>query len=161
MPNIQRRIAAGAVLLGAFIGFAAPAQAAEKEIDVRESAHFVTTMDNPCTPDFDEIAMTADVTYTYKLWVAEDGSVRYREQSVVKLAGLAADGTRYVGSSPYQAMSRVEDGLVHATFDVSTRLSSQGSSPNFTARYKVLFSYNLSTGESTWELIKDFNECQG
>ncbi|MGH9278198.1 MAG: hypothetical protein ACRD12_08830, partial [Acidimicrobiales bacterium] len=111
---VTRRIAGAVLVVGALALTGGTAQAAEKVDDTQTTFEFVTPgVDNPCTPEFDDITLTGTGHYAFKMWVAEDGSIRYQTHLNIHLAGDAADGTGYVGGDRFGAQTRIEDGVVY------------------------------------------------
>ena len=162
MKRLQRRLATSILVLGGLVGTAAPAQAADKVEDDRLSFEFVMPgVDNPCTPQFEDITLTASGDTSTKVWVDDDGSSRRLIHVRIHLAGEAADGTGYVGANQFKAETRIEDGSAYITADTKNRLTSQGSDPNFELRLKVRVSFDLSGTSSKFEVVKDHAECRG
>jgi hypothetical protein len=154
-------MAAGALLLGALVAGGTPAQAAEKVEDNRMSFEFVMPgVDNPCTPQFDDITLTANGHASTKTWLNDDGS-RMQNRLHIRWAGQAADGTGYVGRDSFDAHTEIEDGWVYITADTKSRLTSQGSDPNFDLRLKVRVTFDLAGTSSNTEVVKDYAECRG
>lgn len=162
MNKLHIRSATAGIALGIVALAASPAQAAEKVEDSRIAFEVVVPgVDNPCTPEFDDITVTAYGHGWTKIWTAEDGSSRSRIHLGMHLAGEAADGTGYVGSERFDSETRIEDGVASIVADTKSRLTSQGSDPNFDLRYKVRVSFDLSSPSATFEVIKDHAECRG
>jgi hypothetical protein len=114
MKRLQRRMATSVLVLGGLVGIAAPAQAADKVEDNRLSLEFVMPgVDNPCTPEFDDITLAANGDISTKVWVDADGSSRSVTRLRIHLAGEAADGTGYVGANQFRAETRIEDGWAY------------------------------------------------
>jgi hypothetical protein len=154
-------MAAGVFVLGALVASGTPAHAAEKVEDNRVSFEFVMPgVDNPCTPQFDDITLTANGHASTKTWLYDDGS-RTQTRLHIRWAGHAADGTGYVGRDSFDAQTQVEDGWVYITADTRNRLTSQGSDPNFELRLKVRVTFDLAGTSSTTEVVKDYAECRG
>jgi hypothetical protein len=163
MSKLQRRVAAGLLAIGTMAGVAGTAHAAEKTIDHNERYQFVVTgVDNPCTPQFDDITLDTALHAISKVWGDfEDDSWRSQSHLNVHQAGSAADGTQYLGGGSFQAQARLQDGVVSISADTKNRLVSQGSDPNFVLRMKVLVTFPVDGGSSTWEVVKDAAECRG
>jgi hypothetical protein len=162
MKAMQRRMAGGAVIIGVLLGASFPAQASEKVED--EKARFETVftgVDNPCTPEADDITLTVTGHAMTKSWVNDDGSSRRHTLLQIHASGAAADGTGYVGNDQFRAHTIISDGVVYITADTRVRLVSQGSDPNFDLRFKVRNSFELNGPNSTFEVIKDYAQCRG
>ncbi|MFP5318625.1 MAG: hypothetical protein ACLGI2_10065 [Acidimicrobiia bacterium] len=162
MKSLSKRIAGGLVALVAAGGLAGPAHAAEKveEYNVRFET-VLTSIDNPCTPAFDDITLSASGHAVAKRWIHEDGSWRYQGNVRLDLSGRAADGTEYGGSSQFRAQTRVEDGVVSIVADDRHRLVSHGADPNFSLRLKVRVQFAVDGSFSDYEVLKDRSACQG
>lgn len=163
MSKLQRRVAAGLLAIGTVAGVAGTAQAAEKTIDHNEHYQYVVTgVDNPCTPQFDNITLDTSLHAISKMWGSfEDGSWHSQSHVNVRQAGSAADGTRYSGGGSFQAHTVLEDGVVSSSADTKNRLVSNGSEPNFFLRLKLKVTFPVDGGPGTWEVIKDAAECRG
>ena len=161
--NLQRRMAAGLLAVGALVAASgSPATAADKVVDFRMPFEYtVPGWDNPCTPAFDDITMTTSGVVAWKVWQAEDGSVRAHSHVHMHLAGEAADGTAYVGANHFTADNRIEGPVSSFVGDSKTRLTSQGAGPNFYVRYKSQGSLNMEDFTWTFEILKDQLECRG
>ena len=163
LNKLQRRVAAGLLAIGTVAGVAGTAQAAEKTADYNERFEIVMPgVDNPCTPEFDNILLTGSMHAVGKTWgdMASD-SWRSQSSTNTRLSGTAADGTRYGGGGSFHAQTRLEDGVVSISADTHDRMTSQGSDPNFTLRLKVKVSFPVDGGAPTFEVIKDAAECRG
>ncbi len=129
--------------------------------DSRVSFEFVMPgVDNPCTPQFDDITLTANSHAFTKEWLNDDGS-RGQTHLRIRLAGQAADGTSYLGGDSFNAHTRIDDGWVYITADTRNRLTSQGSDPNFDLRLKVCVTFDLAGTSSTFDVVKDYAACRG
>ncbi len=114
MNGLQRRMAAAVLVVGGLAGLAAPAHAADKVDDSRITFPVVVAgLDNPCTPEYDDIALSGTGHAFTKMWVAEDGSSRGRTHLGIHVSGQAADGTGYVGTDSFDAQTRIEDGVAY------------------------------------------------
>jgi hypothetical protein len=162
MNGLQRRMAGALLVVGGLAGLAGPAQAAGKVDDSRITFPvFAAGIDNPCTPEYDDITVSGTGRAFSKVWVAEDGSSRARTHLGIHLSGEAADGTGYVGADHFDAHTRIEDGVAYITADSRTRLTSQGADPNFALRLKVRVSFALDGSSSSYEVVKDQTDCRG
>ena len=120
----------------------------------------MTGVDNPCTPDFDDITLNGSEHFIFKSWIDDSGESRYLSYGEISWSGRAADGTRYVGRDKFHSGGRFDGTVVSTAQDNSTLLVSQGSDPNFLTRYKVAMTWDISIGEATFTLIKDIDQCR-
>ena len=120
MNGMKRRMTAGLLGLVAMagVGAAGTADAAEKTEDSNWRFHIVLTqIDNPCTPEFDDITLDADGHSVVKFWLANDGASRYQGSSRLQLSGTAADGTGYGGYTHYVGKTLFENGVFDQNID--------------------------------------------
>ena len=160
MHNIRRNLAVAGLVVGCAAMSAVPAQAAEKVYEEHYTTSFVFEhMDNPCTPEFDDITLTIEGRGSAKTWEDGSGDSRSEGRYRAQLTGVAADGTRYVGSEHSIVHFDLVEGesTVHADF--RSRLVSQGSAPNFDARFTMVLRYELP--DSSIEIIRDGQHCRG
>ena len=162
MTGIQRRIAAGLLALGTFASIGGTASASEKVSDYNERyENTIVMVDNPCTPEFDNITLDAQWHLVGKTWVNDDGSWWYQGSNRGHVSGSAADGTEYGGSVHFQAQTRVVDGIVNIVSDAKHKLVSQGDAPNFTVRWKIRSTFALDGTSSSFEVVKEGEDCHG
>jgi hypothetical protein len=162
MSGIKRRMAAGLLALGTFASIGGTASAAEKVDDYNwRYENTIVQVENPCTPEIDDITLVAQWHTQGKLWQNNDGSWWYQGSSRAGVSGTAADGTRYGGSVHFQAQTRVEDGVISTVTDARHTLVSQGDAPNFSVQYKVLIRFAADGSFSTIEVLKEGEDCQG
>lgn len=164
MNGMKQRIAAGVLGLvtAAGIGTAGTASAADKIWDENVRIHTVLTqIDNPCTPEFDDITLDADWHSVVKYWLDNDGAWRYRGSTRAQLAGTAADGTSYVANLHYVGSSQTEDGVIEQNIDEHHLLVSQGSAPNFTLRLKMHIRLYFDGTPAEYDIVKDGTDCRG
>ena len=160
--KMLRRVGAGVAAFGVLAGIPQAASAAEKVEDQRMSFTYVLpSEDNPCTPQFDDIAITVSGDVVLKTWLNNDGSSRRQIFVRTHLSGEAADGTNYVGGDSFHAQTRTEDGFAYIDADTQQRLTSAGDAGNFHLRYKVRVAFDLSGTNSTMDVVKDSTECRG
>lgn len=162
MRKIQRRMAAGLLAFGVLAGLPAAAQASEKVDDFDMRFEFtVNGVNNPCTPQLDDITLDGSGRVMGKMWRDDDGSMRALSTMRVRLDGDAADGTGYVGHSEFKAHTEIEGDVAHISTDAKHLLVSQGADPNFFLRYKINVTFDLVGTGSTVEVVKDQAECRG
>lgn len=162
MNRLQRRMAVAGLVFGIAAGGAGPALAADKLYDEHYTYEYTWTgVDNPCTPEFDDIALRYSVRAHVQVW-GDDGEFSHaRSHWRTQYEGAAADGTRYVGSDSTVSQSQVEGDTVELTADSKVRLTSQGSAPNFHLRYTIRASFELTGPGFSVEVIRDSQECRG
>ena len=120
----------------------------------------VTGVDNACTSGFDDITLNGSEHFIFKSWIDDSGQSLYLSHGEISWSGRAADGTQYVGSDKFHSAGRFDGSVASTVQDNSTLLVSQGSDPNFLTRYKVATTVDVSTGEATFTLIKDIDQCR-
>ena len=155
-------MAAAVIVVGGVAGLAAPAQAADKADDSRITFPIsALAIDNPCTPEFDDITVSGTGHAFTKMWVAEDGTSRARTHLGIHVSGQAADGTGYAGADHFDAHTRIQDGVAYITADSRIRLTSRGTDANFAVRLKVRVSFALDGSSWSYEVINDQADCRG
>ncbi len=162
MAGWQRRMAAGLLALGTFASIGGTAGASEKEYDYNHRYEYTLgQVDNPCTPEFDDITLAAEFHTVGKFWLNDDGSYWYKGSNRGHLSGSAADGTGYVGGVQFRFQTRVDDGVADILTDAKHLLVSQGDAPNFAMRYKVHYRFAIDGSWSSMEILKEGEDCRG
>lgn len=127
---------------------AAPAAlASEKVVDERFSTSFDTALDNPCTPQFDDIAGVITFDSHTQLWLEPDGSFRVSSRGTGTFEGQDADGARYVGRDSFRSTETSDsaDGSWTEKDGSVIRLIGQGEAPNFVVRLNIFRSWSPET----------------
>ncbi|HEX6597269.1 MAG TPA: hypothetical protein VF045_10055 [Acidimicrobiales bacterium] len=162
MNRLQRRMAVAGLVFGIAAGSAGPAMAAEKAYDEFYSYEYTMSgVDNPCTPEFDNITVTVGTRAHVQVWTEDGEFSRAQSSWRTQLEGRAADGTRYVGGSSDSSHANVEGDVVTVGADSKSRLTSQGSAPNFHLRYTTVASFELFGPGWSVEVIRNSTECRG
>jgi hypothetical protein len=162
MAGWQRRMAAGLLALGTFAGIGGTAGASEKTDDWNYRYEYtLTQIDNPCTPQSDDITLRAEFHTVGKTWRYDDGSYWYHGSNRGHLSGSAADGTGYVGGVQFRAQTRVDDGVVDIVAAEKHMRSRVSDAPNVARRYKLHVQFAVDGSWSSMEILKEGEDCRG
>ena len=158
MSTTRMGLVAAMVACGAL---AAPAAlAAEKVVDERFSTSFDTVLDNPCTPQFDDISGVITFENHTQLWIEADGSARVSTRGTSAFEGHDADGTHYVGRDSFRSTetSDADGGWTEKDGSV-IRLIGQGDAPNFVVRLNIFRSWSPTAGYRE-NVVQDSVSCR-
>lgn len=129
MTSFHKPLVVGMALAEALL-VAAPAVAEPAREHVDEVLTFTETgIDNPCTPEFDDLTLEITDRVQGSTWTG-DGTVFIDLHITGHGRGIAADGTRYEAKLNLRETSELDDGERHE-FQAMVRFVSHGRTPNF------------------------------
>lgn len=111
------------ILIVAMAGCAEPSF----NYNYREAAS-VYELDNPCTPEFDDISLTGEAHYMGRLTVDENGVSHQKIHYNAHLTGEGIDGTPYVVNDVGNIELKTEDPSIQT---VSSKVIGLGNTGNF------------------------------